>query len=256
MEQKNVPIPLEEFPAELHPFLAGAEFRDSSWHSNARTFYVPPDYYLKIDEQGELEREAGMGKWFFRHGLGPEVVMSLSRDRDYLLTRRAPGETALAFLDKPEELCRALAGALQELHGISPAGLPCSARLERYRASANDPDGGYWDESVLMPEFPISSRAEAWDMMQKNRHRLRQDTLIHGDFCLPNVILKQGRFSALIDLGLAGAGDRHIDLYWAVWTLRHYLKTGRYIDEFLRLYGTDRFDYDMLRVVAAFECFG
>lgn len=93
-------------------------------------------------------------------------------------------------------------------------------------------------------------------MMQKNRHRLRQDTLIHGDFCLPNVILEQGRFSALIDLGLAGAGDRHIDLYWAVWTLRHYLKTGRYTDEFLRLYGTDRFDYDMLRVVAAFECFG
>ena len=43
MEQKNVPIPLEEFPAELHPFLAGAEFRDSSWHSIALTFYVPPE---------------------------------------------------------------------------------------------------------------------------------------------------------------------------------------------------------------------
>lgn len=92
--------------------------------------------------------------------------------------------------------------------------------------------------------------------MQAKKHRLMADTLIHGDFCLPNVILQDGRFSALIDLRLAGAGDRHIDLYWAVWTLRHYLKTGRYTDYFLGQYGADSFDYDMLRAIAAFECFG
>ena len=247
---------IQDYPAELRPFLAGAELYDSSWHSNARTFYVPPDYYLKIDERGELEREAGMTAWFHRRGLSPQVVKFLSRDRDYLLTRRAPGETAPAFLDDPKELCRVLAGTLRRLHGIPPAGLPRSARLERYLASAEDRDGGYWDESVLLPEFPIRSREEAWDIMQANKHRLCDGTLIHGDFCLPNVILQGGRFSALIDLGLAGAGDRHIDLYWAVWTLRHYLKTGRYTDYFLGQYGADSFDYDMLRVIAAFECFG
>lgn len=88
---------IQDYPAELRPFLAGAELYDSSWHSNARTFYVPPDYYLKIDERGELEREAGMTAWFHRQGLSPQVVKFLSRDRDYLLTRRASGETALPF---------------------------------------------------------------------------------------------------------------------------------------------------------------
>lgn len=255
---ERIGISLSEFPAELRPFLAGAELFDASGHSGAQVLYAVPDYYLKIHERGELEQEAQNADWLFRQGLGPQVVRYLSGDRDYLLTRRAEGQNGLAWLEEPEALCAALAGALRRLHGLSPAGLPVSPRLDRYRESAEDRDGGYWDESVQMPEFPISSRDEAWAIMQAGKYRLRCDVPIHGDFCLPNVILAEGRFSALIDPALAGVGDRHIDLYWAVWSLWHYLGTGQYTRYFLRCYGAEGRDYDsaMLRVAAAFECFG
>lgn len=256
MKREKLPLPLQNFPAELHPYLADAELYDSSCHSSARTIYIAPDYYLKIDGRGELRREARMTGWFHRRGLGPEVVQYLTRDRDYLLTRSVPGGDGRSWLDDPERLCRTLAQTLRVLHATPPAGLPASTRLERYLASAEDRDGGCWDESVLMPEFMIRSREEAWSVMQANKSRLKRDTLIHGDFCLPNVILNGGGSGSLIDFSMAGAGDRHIDLYWAVWSLRYNLKTGRYTGYFLDLYGRDRFDITMLPVIAAFEAFG
>lgn len=256
MKQAKIRLSLQSLPAELHPFLAGAELYDSSCRSNARTLYIAPDYYLKIDGRGELKREAQMTDWFYHRGLGPEVVQYLSRDRDYLLTRSVPGGDGCSWLDDPERLCRALAQTLRELHALSPAGLPRSTRLERYLISAENRDGGYWDQSVLMPEFTVRSREEAWRVMQAHKHRLKNDTLIHGDFCLPNVILNGGGSGSLIDLSMAGAGDRHIDLYWAVWSLWHNLKTDQYTGLFLDLYGRDRFDAAMLPVIAAFEAFG
>lgn len=256
MKRTRVSIDLRNFPAELRPFLADADIYDSSSHSSATVLFIEPDHYLKIDSRGELKQEALMTDWFHRRGLGPEIVRYLCADRDYLLTRSVPGEDCLACLDDPEQLCQVLAHTLRGLHELSPVGLSDSIRLERYLDSAGDWSKGFWDEHVLMPEFMISSRDEAWETMQANKHRLTHDACIHGDFCLPNIILDGGRFSSFIDLSMAGAGDRHIDLYWAVWSLQHNLKTDRYTDYFLDLYGRDGFDYDMLRVVAAFEVFG
>lgn len=256
MKRTKTSIDLRDFPAQLHPFLRGADVYDSSSHSNAAVLFIAPDHYLKIDSRGELERESLMTDWFHRRGLGPEIVRYLSADRDYLLTRRVPGEDCLAYLDDPERLCQVLARTLRKLHALFPDGLPDSLLLERYLASAGDWSKGFWDEHVLMPEFMIHSRDEAWEIMQANKHRLKHDTCIHGDFCMPNIILDGGRFRSFIDLAMAGSGDRHIDLYWAVWSLRHNLRTGRYTDYFLDLYGRDGFDHDMLRVIAAFEAFG
>lgn len=256
MNRTKINLTIQDFPAELHPFLSGAECYDSSSSSNAKVLFLSPKYFLKIDSCGELKQEALLTDLFHRRDLGPEVILYLSKDRDYLLTRAIPGEDCVAYLDDPQQLCQVLAHALRELHGLSPAGLSTSARLERYLDSAQNWDGGYWDESVLMPEFMIHSRKEAWKIIQANKHRLRHDACIHGDFCLPNIILEQGRFRSFIDLPLAGIGDRHIDLYWAIWSLRRNLNTGRCTDYFLDLYGRDNFDYDMLRVIAAFEVFG
>lgn len=256
MKRTKINLSIEDFPSKLHPFLLNAELYDSSASSSANVLYIYPKYFLKIDGRGELKQEALLTEQFHRRGLGPEVVRYLTEDRDYLLTKAIPGEDCLAYLNDPQRLCRVLAAALRELHEQPPAGLPRSMRLERYLASAEDWDGGYWDESVGMPEFVVSTRNEAWEIMQANKHRLRDDTCIHGDFCLPNIILDRGRFRSFIDLPMAGAGDRHIDLYLAVWSLQYNLKTTRYTGRFLDLYGRDGFDYDMLRVIAAFEVFG
>ena len=73
--------------------------------------------------------------------------------------------------------------------------------------------------------------------------------LLHGDYCLPNVLVDQGRLTALVDLGRSGIGDPRDDFAAALWSL-HYNYGAGYARDFLDAYGvppmTDR-DIERLR---------
>lgn len=257
MEKRKLEVDISEFPLELGFALAGANIYDSSSSSNADVLYSDLGYYIKTDAKGELKNEAALTEYFARKGLGPEMICYLSADKDYLMTREVTGKDMTHFLEKPERLCEILAGALRDLHCQSVEDTPLSFRQQRYlESAAGDFSGGYYDEGVLMKRFHIGSKQEAWEIMQTNRDRLRNDALVHGDACLPNLILENGKFKSFIDVNLAGAGDRHIDLYWSLWSLQYNLGTDKYTDRFLEAYGREKVDEEMLRVVAAFELFG
>lgn len=46
------------------------------------------------------------------------------------------------------------------------------------------------------------------------------EMLVHGDYCLPNVLLGADRCHYL-DVGESGVGDRYIDIVAGIWSLRH-----------------------------------
>lgn len=254
---KKTPVQLnpQDFPTRLRPLLEDAQACDSSCGSGATVLFLDTGYFVKIGETGSLREEARRWAFFHRMGLGPAVIDYFSEDRDYLVTRMAQGEDMTHHLDDPQELCRILAEALRMLHSRSPAGMDPAPGLQHYLNAAAS-GAGCFDSHVLLKRWPIASAEEAWTIMQDNKHRLRFDTLIHGDACLPNVMVKDGQFSCFIDFSHAGLGDRHVDLYWAVWSLAFNLGTEEYTDAFLDRYGRENFEEEMLRVVAAFEAFG
>ncbi|MBE6558475.1 MAG: hypothetical protein E7661_05645 [Ruminococcaceae bacterium] len=53
-------------------------------------------------------------------------------------------------------------------------------------------------------------------------------TVIHGDFCLPNIILHRSRISGFVDLGQVKVGDPWEDYAWCLWSLEYNLKTNAY----------------------------
>jgi aminoglycoside phosphotransferase len=67
--------------------------------------------------------------------------------------------------------------------------------------------------------------------------------LIHGDYCLPNVLVDERRLTGLVDVGKSGLGDPGDDLAAGLWTL-HYNFGHGYGRQFLESYGapemTDR----------------
>ena len=221
MKKTEINMDLNNFPLRLHPYLKAGKVYDSSCSPNARTLYCDAGSYIKIAPRGELAREGEMGRLFHSLGLGVEVLEYLTDDRDYLVTRSARGEDLTHCLEEPEHICRILAQALRTLHGMTMEGVPESRKLAEYG--------------------------------EQGKGKLNADTLIHGDACLPNVIAHEGAFSAFIDCGLGGMGDRHIDLYWAIWSLWFNLKTDAYTDLFLDLYGREDVDPQRLRMVAELE---
>ena len=261
MQRILTQINIGNYPEALRGLLDGARVYDSHCASGAEVLFIDRDdgYFLKSMKGGELACEARMTEYFGSIGLGARVLHFESGERDYMLTARVHGEdcTHTQYLSDPKRLCDLYAELLYDLHHRDYSGCPVQNRIESYSALAfeNYRTGNY-DKDSFPDSFGYASAEEAMAVIKKYGSALKNDTLIHGDYCLPNVMLDNWKFSAFIDVGNGGVGDKHIDLFWAVWTLWYNLKTNKYEDRFLDAYGRGNFDRDMLRVVAAFEVFG
>ena len=248
----------EDIPQPLQQFAAGATVYDSSCSPDARVYFLDKGdgFYLKKAAKGALQKEAAMYSYFHNKGLAPEVLAYESSENDYLLTARAKGEdcTDALYLSDPIQLCDTTASLLRQLHEVDFTGCPVTNRTQDYLATVEKNHRlGHYDTGLF--STPISAD-EAWKIVSENSKYLQTDTLLHGDYCLPNIMLDNWKFSSFIDLGCGGAGDRHIDLFWGVWTLEFNLKTDKFADRFLDAYGRDKINADILPVIAACEVFG
>lgn len=248
-------------PDHLRDRFRGAPVFDSSCSPEARVYYIDRDggIYLKLSPRGSLRAEAEMTAYFHGKGIAPEVLEYMSGECDVLLSRAARGEdcTAALYLSDPCRLADVMGEALRALHETSALDCPVPRRMDGYLALAEkNYREGKFDPSLFPEGIGFSSADEAYAVLAAGKHALESDTLIHGDYCLPNIMLDNWRFSAFIDLGNGGVGDRHVDLFWGAWTLVYNLKTDKYCDRFFDAYGRDRVDADLLRTVAAAEVFG
>jgi len=251
----------EGIPEEIRVLLENAPIYDSSCSAEARVIYIDKDggYYLKTAASHTLAREAEMTAYFHRKGLGTEVLAYERGEHDFLLTRAVRGEdlTHESYLSDPLRLCDTLASTLRDLHERDFSDCPVQSRMTEYLALADENyKAGRFDADLFPEGVGFKNADEAYAVLNAGRCALKNDTLLHGDYCLPNIILDGWRFSAFIDLGNGGVGDRHVDLFWGAWTLFYNLKTDKYRDRFFDAYGRDRTDEDVLRIVAACEVFG
>ena len=160
-------------------------------------------------------------------------------------------------MQNPTRLCDTIAERLAILHSINPQNCPIKNRTQNYLNTAYDNfESGNYNKSNFPDSFGYKSAHEAIQMIDKNKHLLKNDTLLHGDYCLPNIILDDWKFSGFIDIDCGGIGDKHIDIFWGIWTLYFNLKTDKFTKRFIDAYGKDKVNPDILRLIAAIEVFG
>ena len=82
------------------------------------------------------------------------------------------------------------------------------------------------------------------------------ESLVHGDACLPNIIVGDDGSNGFIDLGDMGVGDVEVDLSAAVWSLEYNLGPG-FGRAFLTAYGRpDATERDVGRLRAMYATRG
>jgi len=252
---------IAEFPAEFHSLLRGAALYDSSCSQGARVIFIDKNqgYFLKSAPAGTMAREAEMMRYFHGKGLSAEVLSYLCEgDRDWFLTAKIPGDdcTAATYLEQPERLCDLLAEQLLLLHSVDCTDCPAPTHTERNLAIASH---HFHTRQYNAGRFPgnrgYDTPEAAYAVIEGQKHLLQADTLLHGDCCLPNILLDDWKFSGYIDLGSSGVGDRHADLFSVLWSLSFNLGTDKYRQRFIDAYGRDRVDEERLRLIAAIEVF-
>jgi len=252
---------ISAYPKELQTLLSGTSLYDSSCSPNASVTFVDKDggYFLKSAPKGALAKEAEMTRYFHKKGLSANVLAYISNEKDWLLTEKIQGDdcTAAKYLEQPERLCDILAERLVMLHNTDFADCPIQNHTKRYIAGAKKNfHSGIYDISLFPDNWGYATAADAYRVIETRGHLLETNTLLHGDYCLPNIILDNWSFSGFVDLDSGGVGDRHVDIFWGIWTLEFNLKTKKYRERFIDAYGRGNVDEERLRIVAAAEVFG
>jgi len=261
MELKPIKIDISIYPCEMHPLLSCGKIYDSSCSPEARVIFIDKDsgYFLKSAPKGKLEREATMMEYFHSKGLSANAISYVSAADDWLLTEKIHGDDCISqkYLEQPKRLCDTLAERLLLLHSMNFADCPVQNHTKWYLAKAEENKRmDAYNKDDFPDSFGYASAEEAWAVVDDHSHLLQNDTLLHGDYCLPNIILNNWKFAGFIDLDNAGVGDKHIDVFWATWSRFFNLHTHDYRERFIDAYGRDKVDEDMLRLVAAVEVFG
>lgn len=136
----------------------------------------------------------------------------------YLLMSRIPGEMTCTetWMEQPDALLSLIADALKMLWQVDISGCPRylgpEEKLERARYVVEhglfDPVG--CDPATFGPDgFASPMALLEW----LEAHIPPMDPVFsHGDFCMPNVLIRDGKISGFIDLGMSGVSDRYHDI--------------------------------------------
>ena len=228
----------DAMPDELRRLIAGKPARAEDIGRSDAKVLMSEDMCLKIAPAGTLERAAVMQEYFHKKGFSAPLVKYIqSNGLDYLLMGRVRGVYACdkKLMSEPKQLARRIGEAVRLLHEADGADCPLrDANRRAYDALCREIGDADAPNKPMPERFSI----------------LKSDVLIHGDCCLPNILFDGNSFGGFVDLGESGLGDRHFDLYWAMWSLGYNLGTDRYNADFLDAYGRDVIDEERARLCA------
>lgn len=209
--------PYEETGAEIHRLTA--EGRET--------------LYLKVyPVRGRrLERETRVLRWIDGRLPAPKPLLYLAQGWwEYQLTTEVPGTPAYQ-LERSERVnaVRVAAEALRAIHGLDPRGCP-------YRNTAANRIG----------EARASKDPEIHRALDGLEASMPDEDLVftHGDYCLPNIILKGVALSGVIDWAHGGIGDPYADLESCMWSIGYnYGEDAEKLKQrFLRVYDLEELD--------------
>lgn len=133
--------------------------------------------------------------------------------------RYLPGETITHENVTDEvQLARDLAAWLQKLQSVSAVGGPMAGAHNFYRGGSL----AEYDEetrkalSDLAAVLPVEQYRRIWEEALESEYT-GEPVWVHGDVAVGNLLVQDGRLSAMIDFGTMGVGDPACD-YVMAWT--------------------------------------
>lgn len=249
---KPVMMDISALPDRIQPYLKNTTIYDSSCSKQAQTLFIEKDngYFIKIAPKGSLADDALMTAYFHKKGLSAKVFEYVSEYKDYLITEKISGQDGITqkYLDEPKKLCDVFSQSLCKLHEVDFTDCPRKGCADAMFQEANRIYESGICDPWLLEYVDVETADEGYTLMHELMPLSRNDSLIHGDYCLPNILLNDFIFSGFIDVGYGGVGDRHYDIFWGIWTLQFNLHTNDFKDRFLDGYGRENIDMDRLKL--------
>jgi aminoglycoside phosphotransferase len=237
---------LHLLPKELKRLIGDSEVIENTIGcSNAVVLYLKGiKSYLKIAPYNQLEPleyEAAVLNWLQNKLPVPKVHYYAKFDgREYLLMSEIEGLDCAndAHRKDLKGMVINLAEGLKLIHSVDISNCPFdqTLRIKLEKAKLNI-DRGLVDEAEFETEYRGMTASELYALLLERQPGGEDLVFTHGDYCLPNIILKDNAVSGFIDWGRAGVADRYQDLALAARSLRHNFGSEELVALFFDAYG-------------------
>lgn len=165
-----------------------------------------PNLYLKIkqfQERNNLKTEYQILKWIDKRLPTPQPrYYLLEEETEYLVTTEVPGTPTYQVDNNQREKAVIILGkSLKLIHNLDTVNCPVNNSIENWLKRLN---------------------AEVKDVSFLKTHKPRENMVFtHGDYCLPNIIVKDSELSGIIDWDYAGLADSYTDFASCVRSIRY-----------------------------------
>ncbi len=217
-------------PETIRTLIDGKEYTLDDLGKSGSQIMIFDDCVLKIMKNGFEDEDATIGVMRWLDGKLPAPkVLAYEKDEEYqyLLMSKVQGQVSCDeyFLEHPKELLALLAEALRMLWSVDIADCPRERSLDAELAeAAYRVEHGLVDVSDAEPttfgEGGFKDPQELLQWLIDNKPEY-EPVLSHGDFCLPNILIQDGKISGFIDLGDTGVADKWRDIALGYRSLRH-----------------------------------
>lgn len=203
------------------------------------------DMVLKIErEQEESNNEYKMMEWLESKIPVPKILYFQKIDGvNYLLMSRIEGKMACEkeLLTNPNRLVELLCDGLKMLWNVDIANCPINNSIDNklrqaeIRVNSNQCSIEDAEPATYGPNG-FENPKELLQWLKENRPKEKL-AFSHGDYCLPNIFIKNDKVSGFIDLGRSGMADIYQDIALCYRSLQHNYY-GKYAEEIYNGFNT------------------
>lgn len=222
-------------PEQIKNIIGNRSFSLDDTGMSDSSVFIFDDMVLKIQKDSAfVKNEHAMMNWFENKEFVPKCLYNHTENGiNYLLMSKISGKMACdeEFMLFPSLLIDNLANAFDQLWSTDISRCPVKNDL-----STVLPMAAYRVEHGLVGEEDAEPGTFGKDGFKDPQELLewlydnRPDedfVLTHGDFCLPNIFIEDGKFSGFVDIGRMGVADRYQDIAICLRSLRSNF-SGRY----------------------------
>ena len=220
---------IERLPETIRKKVSGKKFTLDETGKSGSTVMLFDDCVLKVMGSGmEDEETVEMMRWLSGKVPVPKILsFEKDEEKQYLLMSKVSGIMSCDkyYLEHPEEMVTILADTLKLLWSIDISDCPRDMSLDGELQKAKERvEKGQIDIDDAEPEtfgeggFKDPEELLTWLFEHKPSY---EPVLSHGDYCLPNVFIENGKLSGLIDLGNCGIADKWEDIAMCYRSLKH-----------------------------------
>lgn len=219
--------------------------------------YLNKDIVIKCSNREEVYKEGLIFEWLQNKIKVPEIYFNLKiEDTYYLIMEMLPGQMGQYGFEQlgVKEMVIYYANLIKEWHQIDYSDfLNVNTLQDKLNHAKYNVEHNLVKTQYFERELREKTGEEVYTLMMNSYPKTFDLVLCHGDVCMPNFMMSNGKLTGWIDVVGCGVNDRYLDIAIALRTLRFNFEwmnlnfSEEYQQLFLETYGISDLDLEKVK---------